>query len=104
MAKKNLDVRDPIAPLEEVGDPIGTASASGGAEFRVIGHGCFLADGKQLALGTVFCPSDSGMSEAQVMEMVRSRDIEPAVKGVTKPFSQEVVTKGAVSRGGSSNC
>ena len=104
MAKKNLEVRDPIATLEEVADPVSAASTVCGDEYRVIGRGAWTPAGKQLAIGTIFMPVEIGMSQAQVVEMVRAHDIELAAKNVTKPFNQELVTKGAVDNGGSANC
>jgi hypothetical protein len=88
----------------QVEEPV-AAAASAAVPYRVIGTGTFLPTGEQLGVGVVFDPAASGMSEIQINELVRCRNIE-LVDKITKVLNTaELVTKDAnVSSGNSSGC
>ena len=100
MAKKNIGTGGGAGVDETL--VAAAAAVPTAVEYRVIGHGAWTPSGKQLALREVFVPSELGMSEAQVVELVKTRMIELTITAATKPYSQEVVTKSAVDSGDNS--
>jgi hypothetical protein len=92
MAKKLVEAVGGGGGVDE-----GTPSA---VSYSVIGGGCFLPTGEHLGVGVVFDPAANGMSEIQISELVRCRNIGLLDKTTKVLNTAEMVTKNADVSGG----